>query len=174
MPYEGNDSKTNLDFFTYEEGMGNVVTAKNIKLSDAIMENVYNIAASGQPLSANAPTGWGNNEIALQLADLRNKDKIVIGEGDNIREIEGLENTIKSIIADLAVEASHSAKMKEGQEILNYNLETQRLSVSGVSIDEEMTSMIQYQHAYSAAARMITAIDQALDILINRTGVVGR
>lgn len=121
--------------------------------------------------TGNEPTGRRNNEIALQLADLRNKAIIKLEDG---REIEGLENTIKSIIADLAVEASHSSKMKEGQEILKYNLETQRLSVSGVSIDEEMTNLIQYQHAYSAAARMITAIDQALDILINRTGVVGR
>ena len=174
LPYDGNSSETGIDFFTYEEGMGNEVTAKNIKLSDKIMESVYNIATSSQPLLADDPTGWGNNEIALQLADLRNKDKIVVGEGDNIREIEGLENTIKSIIADLAVESSHSSKMKEGQDILVYNLETQRLSISGVSIDEEMTNLVQYQHAYSAAARMITAIDEALDVLINRTGVVGR
>jgi flagellar hook-associated protein 1 FlgK len=34
--------------------------------------------------------------------------------------------------------------------------------------------MLSFQHAYSAAARMVTAIDEALDTLINRTGVVGR
>jgi len=170
----GNTSKNGICFFTNDEDTEDGITAKNIVVSKEIMESVYNIATSSQQLSAGDPTGWGNNEIALQLADLRNKDKIVVGEGDNIREIEGLENTIKSIIADLAVESSHSSKMKEGQDILVYNLETQRLSISGVSIDEEMTNLVQYQHAYSAAARMITAIDEALDVLINRTGVVGR
>lgn len=184
LPYGDNESRTGINFFTDDaDGIENI-TAKNITVSKDIMESVYNIAASSKPVyddptqiddesteTGNEPTGRGNNEIALQLADLRNKAIIKLKDG---REIEGLENTIKSIIADLAVEASHSSKMKEGQEILKYNLETQRLSVSGVSIDEEMTNLIQYQHAYSAAARMITAIDQALDILINRTGVVGR
>ena len=78
------------------------------------------------------------------------------------------------IIADLAVESSHSQKMLEGQQILTDSLDITRLSISGVSIDEEMTMIIQYQHAYSAAARAITAMDEALEILINRTGIVGR
>ena len=64
--------------------------------------------------------------------------------------------------------------MMEGQVILTNSLENKRLSVSGVSIDEEMTLMVQYLHSYSAAARMITAVDEQLDVLINRTGVVGR
>jgi flagellar hook-associated protein 1 FlgK len=45
--------------------------------------------------------------------------------------------------------------------------------VSGVSLDEEMTSLMKYQHAYSGAARVITAMDEALDRLINGTGRVG-
>ncbi|MCL6577618.1 flagellar basal body rod C-terminal domain-containing protein, partial [Kyrpidia sp.] len=49
-----------------------------------------------------------------------------------------------------------------------------RQSVSGVSIDEEMANMIRFQQAYGASARMVTAIDQMLDKLINGTGVVGR
>jgi flagellar hook-associated protein 1 len=46
--------------------------------------------------------------------------------------------------------------------------------VAGVNIDEEMTNMLSFQHAYAAAGRMVTAIDQTLDTLINRTGLVGR
>lgn len=49
-----------------------------------------------------------------------------------------------------------------------------RLSVSGVSLDEELTSMVQAQRAYEASARVLTTVDQMLDVLINRTGVVGR
>jgi flagellar hook-associated protein 1 FlgK len=43
-----------------------------------------------------------------------------------------------------------------------------------VNIDEEMTNMLQFQHAYDAAARFLTAVDQTLDTLINSTGLVGR
>lgn len=45
--------------------------------------------------------------------------------------------------------------------------EEQRLSVSGVSLDEEMTDLITFQHAYQANAKMINTIDQLLDVVIN-------
>jgi flagellar hook-associated protein 1 FlgK len=43
-----------------------------------------------------------------------------------------------------------------------------------VSLDEEMANMIRFQHAYSAAARVMTTMDEALDTIINRLGIVGR
>jgi flagellar hook-associated protein 1 FlgK len=49
----------------------------------------------------------------------------------------------------------------------------QRQSISGVSLDEEMTNLIQYQRAYQASARVMTTIDSVLDQLINHTGTVG-
>jgi flagellar hook-associated protein 1 FlgK len=49
-------------------------------------------------------------------------------------------------------------------------IENRRLSVSGVSIDEEMANMVKYQHAYNAAAKMISVIDQIYDVTINRMG----
>ncbi|MGG7151251.1 flagellar hook-associated protein FlgK [Clostridium neonatale] len=47
------------------------------------------------------------------------------------------------------------------------SFEEQRLSVSGVSLDEEMTDLITFQHAYQANAKMINTIDQLLDVVIN-------
>jgi flagellar hook-associated protein 1 FlgK len=49
-----------------------------------------------------------------------------------------------------------------------------RASQSSVSLDEENVSLLTNQHAYQAAARVMTAVDEALDVLINRTGLVGR
>ncbi len=46
----------------------------------------------------------------------------------------------------------------------------QRQSVSGVSLDEEMTNLIQYQQAYQASARVMNAINSTLDTLINSVG----
>ncbi|MNN78599.1 flagellar hook-associated protein FlgK [compost metagenome] len=46
-------------------------------------------------------------------------------------------------------------------------------SVSGVSLDEEMTDLIKFQHAYSAASRFMTTFDELLNKLINGTGRVG-
>ena len=60
------------------------------------------------------------------------------------------------------------------QQVLVKHLQTERDSVSGVSLDEETTHLIQYQRAYQAAARVVTVVDDMLDTLINSTGRVGR
>lgn len=52
--------------------------------------------------------------------------------------------------------------------------ETGRASQTSVSLDEENVNLLTNQHAYQAAARVMTAVDEALDVLINRTGLVGR
>ncbi len=169
LPEDGSSSKNGVDFFTHDRGQiadPDLITAKNITLSQDILDSVFNIAASGQEVDKAVPDKQGDNKIALELAGLRN--------AKNIGKVGNFEDFFKRIIAELAVESSHSEKMLEGQKLLTDSLDISRLSISGVSIDEEMTMMVQYQHAYSAAARAITAMDEALDILINRTGLVGR
>jgi flagellar hook-associated protein 1 FlgK len=51
---------------------------------------------------------------------------------------------------------------------------TAQRSVAAVDGDEETISLLTYQSAYQAAARVLTAVDESLDVLINRTGLVGR
>ena len=53
------------------------------------------------------------------------------------------------------------------------NVDDLRMSVSGVSIDEEVTNLITFQRAYQASSRVLTSIDEMLDKLINGTGRVG-
>ena len=53
-------------------------------------------------------------------------------------------------------------------------MEQRRQSTSAVSLDEEMTNMIQFQHAYNASARMVTMIDEMLDKIVNGLGTGGR
>ena len=69
------------------------------------------------------------------------------------------------VIANLGVEASQTAGLKENQETLVEQLENRRQSISGVSIDEEMTSMILFQQAYRAAVYFLQVISEMLDIL---------
>jgi len=57
---------------------------------------------------------------------------------------------------------------------LENHLQNLKESISGVSLDEEMANMIRFQHAYNAAARMMTAVDETLDTIIHRLGIVGR
>lgn len=80
----------------------------------------------------------------------------------------------RSICAEVGVMVQESERMVDNQDALIIELENKRQSLSGVSLDEEMTNMIKFQHAYNAASRYITTIDEALDRIINNMGIVGR
>jgi flagellar hook-associated protein 1 len=77
-------------------------------------------------------------------------------------------------VAALGVDSRTAQGESANQQVLVKHLQTERNSVSGVSLDEETTHLIQYQRAYQAAARVVTVVDDMLDTLINGTGRVGR
>jgi flagellar hook-associated protein 1 FlgK len=85
----------------------------------------------------------------------------------------GVDATYRAHVVTLGVQASVASRDLAVQKAISTQVDAARESVSGVNLDEEMTNMLSFQHAYSAAARMVTAIDEALDVLINRTGRVG-
>jgi len=74
----------------------------------------------------------------------------------------------------MGVKASQANQMTKNTLVLAESALTRRDSVSSVSLDEEMTNMIKFQHAYNAAARNITMVDEMLDKIINSMGLVGR
>jgi flagellar hook-associated protein 1 FlgK len=84
-----------------------------------------------------------------------------------------LDDSIRSLVSQVGGMTSAAKSGAASQAALTTAAENARLQAHGVSIDEEMVNLITYQRAYEAAARVMTAIDQNLDTLINRTGVVG-
>ncbi|RKQ35578.1 flagellar hook-associated protein FlgK [Oceanobacillus halophilus] len=119
------------------------------------------------PASINAGEQAGDGSKALDLADVLTNP---LGQLDN----GSLKKQYESVIGDLGVRAEHANRMKENTTILKSQVENQRMSVSSVSLDEEMTNMLKFQHAYNAAARSMTATDELLERIINNMGLVGR
>jgi flagellar hook-associated protein FlgK len=85
----------------------------------------------------------------------------------------GVDAGYRKMIVELGVQAAVAERNLGIQEVVTTQVDAARDSVAGVNMDEEMTNMLSYQHAYSAAARLVTSIDEMLDQLINRTGRVG-
>lgn len=167
MPYGAQPSQTGINFFDVPAGGYGDITAGTLGLSAQILANVNNIAASSVFIDTSAANPEkGNNVNALALSALTTRT--------DIPGVGNFENYLKSTIVEIAIGSSTSQKMTYSQKTIVDNLENRRQSVSGVSLDEEMVQMITYQHAYAAASRVLTAIDEALDVLINRTGLVGR
>ncbi len=103
----------------------------------------------------------GDNSIALAIAAQRSS-----GGSNPTTAWASLLTQIGSDIAD------QRATSLTAERVLD-SLTAQRLSTSGVSLDEEMTNMMRFQRGYQAAARALNAMDDNLDLLINRTGRVG-
>ncbi|NRY60078.1 flagellar hook-associated protein FlgK [Clostridium beijerinckii] len=78
-----------------------------------------------------------------------------------------VDSYYKTIINNIATTTQEASKQVDNQETVLSNLENQKASVSGVSLDEEMTNLIQFQHAYQANAKMISTINELLDVVIN-------
>ena len=89
-------------------------------------------------------------------------------------ECDNLDNFTKALISTLGVASRQASYAADSQETLLAEMDQRRESISGVSLDEEMANMVRFQHAYNASARILTAIDEMLDTLINRVGITGR
>jgi flagellar hook-associated protein 1 FlgK len=180
------DGDGNPTYGTYLDVSG--VTAGNIDISDALKESVYNIAASSDECvlddSDSGKLKVGNNKTMSALFNLQVNPSIQLIRPDTTagalagatvnRGIGTFSGQISSITMDIATTLNNTDKKVATGTTLLLAADTQRTSISGVSLDEEMTSLIKYNHAYNGASRVITAMDEALDRIINSMGLVGR
>jgi flagellar hook-associated protein 1 FlgK len=133
-------------------------SATNIRLAANMKNAPFKLAVSQ---NVDGTDGY----IAQRLADLR--ETPASGE-------HSLSFQYAALVSELGSNSSSLKVSRDNNQALVDYAEARTEAVSGVSLDEELTDIIRYQQAYSAAARVLTSIDEALDILINRTGQVGR
>ena len=110
----------------------------------------------------------GNGTNALKLAEVKDA---VLNYGGSLTDVQSF---YQGMIGTLGDKASEANRMIEVAGVLKDSVEQNRLSMSSVSLDEEMADMIKFQHAYNAAARNITLVDEMLDKIINGMGLGGR
>jgi flagellar hook-associated protein 1 FlgK len=79
----------------------------------------------------------------------------------------GTDATYRKMIVALGVQASTASDRLASQSVISTQVDASREAVSGVNLDEELTNMLQYQHAYAAAGKLVTVINDTLDTLIN-------
>ena len=134
---------------------GGPVTASSLKV---LTSDPRRVAASAVAPGAGGPTL--DNGAADTISQLRLSPT-------------GADTTYRQMIVQLGVQASVVGRNLDIQSVITAQVDNSRESVAGVNIDEEMTNMLSFQHAYAAAGRLISAIDETLEILISRTGRVG-
>jgi len=128
--------------------------ANLLGLSSEVLADAGNIAAA---LIPDAP---GDGRNALAIAQLR--DKVVAGLGSTF------EGYYRDLLAKVGSDSRESARQLSGRQLVGNELDALRQSFSGVSLDEELARMLQYQYAYQASAQLVRTVDEMLDTLINR------
>ncbi len=114
------------------------------------------------PLSANGDLG--NPDAVIDALDKWYDTAIVFDDGSAKYNISDGYNHVTSMLAS---EVAADSAAYEAQNILTIQIENYRQAVMGVSSDEEMTNMLQFQRSYQAAARVINIVDSMIDTIIN-------
>jgi flagellar hook-associated protein 1 len=139
--------QTGLPFFTGSN-------AASIRVHEALLADPSRIQAAANP---DAP---GDNQVILALAAL------------GTQAIPGLQNQTFSqqyhqSVASLGQSLNQLNSQVQNQNLVEQMLLRQRDSISGVSLDEEMTDLIRFQRAFEASARLITTISDMLETVVN-------
>lgn len=116
------------------------------------------VAVAPAEVQTSSTANPGGNDVALAIAGLRG------GSAD-----QAYSSLIERVGSDVQGASDEQANLQTTLTAIG----DQRQSVSGVSLDEEMTNLISFQRAYQASARTLTAMDSMLETLIMHTGVVG-
>ena len=159
---------------------GGPITAKNICIAEGWSTDKYGITASVQ--GQGQPPAAGANENILNMIDALNKDHEFIHPGadpndpaDDISMFEGsFHGFFSKVSSTLGIEIKSTSKVLENHVSVANEISNAKDSISGVSLDEEGMNLLKFQKSYTAAARLMTTLDEALDTVINKMGVVGR
>lgn len=177
---DGYNIFVNKDVLGLEAG----INAGNITLNSAIKKDSTLIVTGTLSTS-----GSDDGARALAIADLQNV-KDITGTNTSSRSVFLTDNFSDSnstgistvhttttgvttdsyyngMIDNIGIKVQQAEQMQQNQTAVIASFQQSKDSVSGVSLDEEMANLVQYQHAYQANAKIISTIDQLLDVVIN-------
>jgi flagellar hook-associated protein 1 FlgK len=127
--------------------------AEFLTLSEAVRDNVSNIATAAQPESP------GDNRIAIAISGLQGIPLLNGGAAT-------VDDWYNSIVSDVGVATSKNRFGMNQQRDIMTQLGKMRDQISGVSIDEETANLMQFQHAFDASAKVIQVADEMLKTVL--------
>ncbi|TCT14014.1 flagellar hook-associated protein 1 FlgK [Natranaerovirga pectinivora] len=149
----------NTDIYT-------LYTSGNIIVNPAILQDYDKIALS------KVNGAIGDNSIIEKLINNWNKPFGALEPGATSQM--NFNEYYASFISGLGNTGNLAINMQKNQQIMVNQIDNQRSQLMGVSSDEELGNMMKYQHAYNANAKVVNAIDEMMEHIITRVGIVGR
>lgn len=143
---------------------GTTATTMRLDIANNILNNPNLIAAASSWGGAGEPGNGAN--LSAMLDVLRPSAQAGLG---GISFAQYYSNTVTGVAARTQTEQANANNADALVELAV----GRRDQESSVSLDEEMSNMLRFQHAYNASARLMTTVDEMLDTIINRMGTVG-
>ena len=117
------------------------------------------VVADDSLIATGTSVAAGDNSNVVELAALRGSELFAGGT-------RTVEDFYQGVVGRLAAASARAASRARTRESLLTRLENEREEISGVSLDEELTRLIQFQRAYQGAARFISVVDELLGTLL--------
>lgn len=150
----------------YKDGLKQLANTITSNVNKAAGQDIFK-AKDGELISIN-PEMLQEPEKINVTADIALKVYELKSEKVNINGKDMTINTFyNSMIQDLGQSSAAVIRDESNQSKLLENIDSSRSSVSGVSLDEEMISLVQLQHTYSANVKVMSTIDSLLDVVVN-------
>lgn len=150
----------------YKDGLKQLANTITSNVNKAAGQDIFK-AKDGELISIN-PEMLQEPEKINVTADIALKVYELKSEKVNINGKDMTINTFyNSMIQNLGQSSAAVIRDESNQSKLLENIDSSRSSVSGVSLDEEMISLVQLQHTYSANAKVMSTIDSLLDVVVN-------
>ncbi len=138
-----------------------------LEINPALISNPELIAASGLvdpgPPPAGAP---GDNSNALALAALANADNVIDADNDGTFDYGTFHDYLHSLLSSIGNQTSLAKYEQEANQGMLLFLENRRDEISGVSLDEEAATLMQFEKSYQAMAQYLGLVNRLLDVLI--------
>ncbi|GHV12925.1 hypothetical protein AGMMS49938_06470 [Fibrobacterales bacterium] len=152
---------------TLKEGMDYYVDYQNaeITFNDASGEFAGNALNFSFEYNEQGYGGPGDGDNALLLSQLR--DKAVMQSDVFGKSTQTINQFYSGMLGRLGVERNEAAAGLDTRTAALQQLKSRQQEVMGVNLDEEMASLIQYEHTYQASARYLTTVNTMLDVLLN-------
>lgn len=113
--------------------------------------------------ATNVTDGVENNDIVMRLLELKENRKMF--------EQGAPDEFFNTLVSEIGIDTKSAGTLADSQNNILQAITNQRLSVSGVDIDEEAMNLVRFQNAYNLSAKVISVMDEVYDKLINYMGV---
>ncbi|MBV8052865.1 MAG: flagellar hook-associated protein FlgK [Acidobacteriaceae bacterium] len=172
---------SNLD--TLAAGLANNINSANAQGYTLLPNGNSTLQAGGNIFNTPPPSGVGAaSSMAVAISDpsliAASSDSTASGSNGNLANLSAVQNKsiangqnptdyYSNIVYEVGNDVSNASAELDSSKLILNQLQDQRGSISGVSLNEEAANMVQYQNAFDAAAQVVTTINNLLFTVIN-------